>query len=71
MVAVTVYVTVPPTGMVEESLMLPEPVALKPVAPPEPEAVQLSEPMTVFDASGSATVTPVAVEGPEFEATIV
>jgi hypothetical protein len=71
MVAVTTYVTVPPTGMVEESLMVPEPEPLNPVVPPEPLAVQLSELMAAFEDNGSETVTPVAVEGPELEATIV
>ena len=71
MVATTVYVTEPPAGMVAASLMLPDPLALKPVAPPAPEAVQLSELMAALVASGSLIVTPVAGEGPEFEATIV
>jgi hypothetical protein len=57
--------------MVGASLMLPEPEALNPVAPPDPLAVQLSELMAGFEASGSVTVTPAAVEGPEFEATTV
>jgi hypothetical protein len=57
--------------MVNESLMLPEPELLNPVAPPAPVAVQVSVLMAGFEASGSATVTPLAVEGPEFEATIV
>jgi hypothetical protein len=57
--------------MVETSLMLPDPLALNPVAPPEPEAVQVSEEMAGLRASGSVTVTPVAVEGPEFDATTV
>jgi hypothetical protein len=57
--------------MVEASLMLPEPLELNPVEPPDPVAVQLSELMAAFEASGSVTVTPVAVDGPEFEAITV
>ena len=71
MAAATVYVTNPPTGRFTESLIEPVPDALKPVAPPEPAAVQLSEPMAGFVARGSVTDTPVAVDGPELEATIV
>jgi hypothetical protein len=51
--------------------MPPEPEALNPVAPPEPLAVQVSELMAAFEARGSVTDTPEAVEGPELEATIV
>ena len=63
--------TEPPAGMATESAMLPEPVALKPVAPPDPVAVQVSEAMTGFRARGSITLRPVAVDGPVFEATMV
>ena len=51
--------------------MLPEPEALKPVAPPDPVAVQVSELMAGLRARGSVTEAPVAVEGPVFEATMV
>src|ERR1700722_11416169 len=71
MAAVTVYVTVPPAGMVDESLMLPVPEAPKPVAPPDPVAVQVSEAVAGWRAIGSETVTRVAVEGPALEATTV
>ncbi len=57
--------------MVTESAMLPEPEALKPVAPPDPVAVQVSELMAGLSVRGSVTDAPVAVEGPEFEATTV
>ena len=57
--------------MVSESLMLPDPEALKPVVPPEAAAVQVSELMFALRANGSVTETPVAVEGPEFEAITV
>jgi hypothetical protein len=50
--------------MVSESLMLPVPVALKPVAPPEAVAVQVSELMAGLRARGSVTDAPVAVDGP-------
>ena len=43
MVATTVYVTEPPGGMVTMSSILPEPDGVNPVAPPEPEPVQVSE----------------------------
>ena len=36
-----------------------------------PVAVHVSDAMAGFEASGSDTDTPVAVDGPEFEATIV
>jgi hypothetical protein len=51
--------------------MLPVPEALKPVAPPDPVAVQVSELMAGFDAKGSVTMAPNAVDGPEFEAKMV
>ena len=51
--------------------MLPDPEALKPVAPPVAVAVQVSEVMAGYSASRSVTDAPVAVEGPEFEAVIV
>jgi hypothetical protein len=57
--------------MVSESAMLPVPEGLKPVAPPDAVAVQVSELMAGLRASGSVTDAPVAVEGPELEATIV
>jgi hypothetical protein len=57
--------------MVSESLMLPDPEALKPVVPPEAVAVQVSELMARLRAKGSVTEAPVAVEGPELEATTV
>ena len=60
-----------PGGSVGESEMLPEPEALSPVAPPDPVAVQVSELTAGFEARGSVTDTPVAVEGPELEAMIV
>src|SRR5580658_3672209 len=59
----------PPAGMVTESLREPVPVALKPVAPPVWLAVQVSEATPGFEARGSETVAPVAVERPQFEAT--
>ena len=57
--------------MVTESPMLPVPEALKPVAPPEPVAVQVSELRAELRARGSVTWAPVAVEGPEFWTTTV
>jgi hypothetical protein len=57
--------------MVTESEMLPDPVALKPVAPPVAVAVQESELMAGFEARGSVTEAPAAVDGPELEATMV
>ena len=51
--------------------MLPVPEALKPVAPPDPVAVQLSELIAAFDARESVTVAPAAVEGPLLDATTV
>ena len=51
--------------------MLPVPEVLKPVAPPDPVAVQLSELIAAFDVSESVTVAPAAVEGPLLDATIV
>jgi hypothetical protein len=57
--------------MVTESLMLPDPVGLKPVAPPDPVAVHVSELMAGLRARGSVTVAPEVLDGPEFEATIV
>src|SRR5580692_6648145 len=57
--------------MVSESLMFPDPEALKPVVPPEAVAVQESELMAGLSDRGSVTEAPVAVEGPELEATIV
>jgi hypothetical protein len=56
--------------MVAESLMLPDPEALKPVAPPDPVAVQVSELIAELSARGSDTETPFALDGPEFEATM-
>ena len=50
--------------------MLPAPDALKPVAPPNPVAVHVSEPMSGLRARGSLTVAPVVVDGPELEAVI-
>jgi hypothetical protein len=64
-------VTDPPEGTVNESLMLPDPEAVYPVVPPDPVAVQVSEAMAGLRASGSVTDAPVAVDGPEFEATTV
>src|ERR1700684_3154734 len=57
--------------MVSESAMLPVPDALKPVAPPDAVAVHVSEPMAGLRARGSVTDAPVAVDGPELEATMV
>ena len=51
--------------------MLAVPEELKPVAPPDPVAVQVSELMAGLRARASVTEAPVAVEGPEFEATTV
>ena len=51
--------------------MLPDPVGLKSVAPPASTAVQVSEVMAGFKARGSVTDAPVAVDGPELEATMV
>src|SRR5919204_148805 len=54
-VAVTVQVIEPPAGMViPESLMSPEPVALKPAVPVVPAAVQVGTPRAA--AKVSATV---------------
>jgi hypothetical protein len=55
----------------DESLMLPDPEALLPEAPPEEVAVQVSELMAEFEARGSVTDAPVAVEGPVLEAVTV
>ena len=51
--------------------MLPDPAALTPVTPPKETAVQVSELMEGLSARASVTDTPVAVDGPEFAATIV
>jgi hypothetical protein len=70
-VATTEYVTEPPAGMMSASEMFPEPEALKPVTPPDAVAVQVSELTAGLRVRGSVTDTPVAVDGPEFEAAIV
>ena len=57
--------------MVTASLMLPDPDGLKPVAPPDPVAVQVSEAMAGLSARGSVTEAPVVVDGPELDATMV
>ena len=51
--------------------MLPVPEELKPVAPPDPVAVQVSEVTSGLSARGSVTEAPLAIDGPEFEATMV
>ena len=61
----------PPEGMVTASVMLPDPDGPKPVAPPVPVAVQVSEAMAGLRARGSVTEAPVAEDGPEFDATMV
>src|SRR5436305_1920544 len=68
-VALTVYVIVLPAGIVTVSLMLPLPLALKPVAPPLAVAVQVC----VASAAGnvSVMVAPVTLLGPLLVATIV
>src|SRR5580692_7678096 len=62
--AVTVYVIEPPAGSVGASEMLPDPDVLKPVAPPDPVAVQVSALMDGFSPRGSVTDIAVAVDGP-------
>ncbi len=67
MVALTVYVTLPPAGKLTVSLMLPEPLAVH-VPPLAPTQVQVA-----VRAVGkvSATVAPVTSLGPAFEAVMV
>src|SRR4029077_9341632 len=70
MVAVTVYVIVPPTGMkVTVSLMLPLPLASLPTTPAEPTLVQVA-PVRVAGRV-SATTTLVAALGPALVTTMV
>jgi hypothetical protein len=57
--------------MISESLMLPEPEAVKPLVPPEPVAVHESETMAGLRAKASVRAAPLAIEGPEFETTTV
>src|SRR5689334_10123536 len=66
-VALAVKVTDPPAGRFTVSLMLPLPEAVQ-VPPPAPTQVQV----LVSDAGNvSATVAPVALLGPAFDAVIV
>src|SRR3954465_1914252 len=67
MVALTVYVTDPPDGRLTVLLMLPDPAAVQ-VPPPAPTQVQVA----VSEAGNvSATVAPVALLGPAFDAVMV
>ena len=69
-VPVTIYVIVLPDGkLTDKSLMLPEPLVVKPVAPPVAEAVNVS--LVKFAGNGSVTLAPVMLPGPEFPTTIV
>src|SRR3954471_964831 len=66
-VQLAVYVVLPPLGRFTMSLMLPLPAAVQ-VPPPAPAQVQVQ----VSDAGNvSATVLPVALLGPAFDAAIV
>ena len=67
-VAVSVYVAVAPEGRVTVSLIEPEPEDVQ-VAPPAPTQVQVAFVSSLDRAS--VTVAPVAVDGPELDATIV
>ena len=58
-----------PLGMFTVSLMLPLPLAAKPVAPPVAVAVQLS--LVIAAGIGSVTVAPVTLLGPPLVTTIV
>src|SRR5204863_9961868 len=67
-VAVSVYVTLAPTGRLTVSAMLPAPDAVH-VPPPAPTHVQLAPLNTAGNVS--VTVAPVTLLGPAFDATIV
>ena len=68
-VAVTVYVSLPPTGIaVAESLMLPFPPAVH-VAPSTPTHVRVA--FVSCDGSESVTVAPFTALGPAFVTSIV
>jgi hypothetical protein len=69
--AVTVYMTDPPAGIVTTSLRVPEPAGVKPEAPPVATAVQVSEVTPEMAAAGSEIATPLTVLGPVLAATIV
>src|SRR4029453_8599197 len=62
-----VYVAEPPAGRLTLSLMLPDPAAVH-VPPPAPGQVQLQVRLA---GNVSATVAPVALLGPAFDAVIV
>ena len=66
--AVTVYVTLPPAGRLTVSLILPEPEAVQ-VPPPAPTHVQFADEMLAGKVS--ATVDPGAFDGPALLAVIV
>ena len=58
-----------PTGMVTVSLILPLPLAVKPVAPPVAEAVYVS--LKKLAGKVSITVAPVTLLGPALVTTMV
>jgi hypothetical protein len=68
-VPVAVYVTELPGGIVSVSLMLPDPAAVLPVAPPE--AMLVNATPVIVAGNVSATVAPVAVDGPALLTVIV
>ena len=69
MLATIVYVIVLPLGMLTVSLILPEPEAVKPVAPPVAMAVKVLE--EIKAGSVSVTVAPETLLGPALVTTTV
>ena len=66
--AVTVYVILEPAGILTESLILPEPLAVQ-VAPPALTHVQVA--LVICAGKLSVTVAPITLAGPLLETVIV